>query len=99
MGLNLQLADNAVEAGIHAAFRRMVSDRLKVFKSLNQWFEEYRLYRRDENGKVVKENDHLMDDTRYLIMNGMSYAVDELLAFASDKWTDDNPDVNNTTGY
>ena len=39
---------------------------MKVFKSLPQWFAEFRLYRRDEKGKV--ERDHLMDATRYLEM-------------------------------
>lgn len=30
--------------------------------------EEYRLYRRDERGRVVKTNDHLMDAFRYAVM-------------------------------
>ena len=30
------------------------------------WFTEFRLYRRDDKGHVVKENDHYMDATRYL---------------------------------
>lgn len=99
MGLNLHLADNAVEAGIHAVFRRLVSSRLKIFKSLYAWFEEYRLYRRDEKGKVVKENDHLMDCTRYLIMSGIAIAIDQMLAEAPDDWRTDNPVIDNTTGY
>ena len=84
MGLELSLSENAVEAGIHAVFRRMASGRLKIFKSLNQWFEEYRLYRRDENGKIVKENDHLMDCTKYLILSGMGIAVDYIMATSQD---------------
>lgn len=80
LGLNLELADNAVEAGIHCVWQRLASGRLKIFRSCRAWFEEYRLYRRDENGKVVKENDHLMDDTRYLIMSGMALAVNEVEA-------------------
>lgn len=61
LGLNLVEADNAVEAGIHAMYRRMASGRLKVFRTLGNWIREFRIYRRDDNGKVVKENDHLMD--------------------------------------
>jgi hypothetical protein len=79
-GLDLQPAENAVEAGLHAVYRRMMSGRLKVFRSLAPWFEEFRLYRRDENGKIVKDNDHLMDGTRYLILSGMAIAVDEMMA-------------------
>ena len=74
LGLNLVPADNAVEAGIFACYQRLASGRLKVFKTCQAWFSEFRIYRRDENGKVVKERDHLMDATRYLIMTGMGHA-------------------------
>ena len=66
LGLKLEIADNGVESGLYSVWNRLSTGRLKVFKSLGQWFEEFRLYRRDEQGKVVKENDHLMDATRYL---------------------------------
>lgn len=75
LDLNLVEADNTVEAGIMACYRRMSSGRLKVFSTLPNWLREYRIYRRDENGKVVKENDHAMDGTRYLIMTGMQHAA------------------------
>lgn len=98
MGLNLAFAENAVEAGIHAVYRRLVSGRLKVFRSLVPWFEEYRLYRRDENGKIVKDNDHLMDCTRYLIMSGMALAMDE--ESATERYSGPSKDQRNeTTGY
>jgi hypothetical protein len=77
LGLDLAFADNTVEAGIHAVYRRLVSGRLKVFKTLSNWRSEARLYRRDEKGKIVKERDHLMDATRYLLMSGMGRAVTE----------------------
>ena len=74
LGLNLVDADNSVEAGIHACYQRMVAGRLKVFRTCRNWLSEFRIYRRDENGKIVKENDHAMDAMRYLIMTGMRYA-------------------------
>lgn len=74
LGLDLYKADNAVEAGIHAVYRRLSSGRLKVFRTLQNLLREIRIYRRDENGKVVKENDHLMDAKRYLVMTGMAVA-------------------------
>lgn len=73
-GLNLIDAENAVEAGIHACYQRLVSGRLKVFRSCRNWISEFRIYRRDENGKIVKENNHLMDASRYLVMSGMRMA-------------------------
>ncbi len=66
LGLNLEPANNAVEAGIFACWQLMVSGKLKVFRGMDQWLEEFRIYRRDEKGKIVKANDHLMDATRYL---------------------------------
>jgi hypothetical protein len=49
----------------------MAEGRLKVFSSLQNWRSEFRIYRRDKNGKVVKSDDHLMDASRYLLMPGL----------------------------
>lgn len=70
LGLNLQVANNAVEAGLLEMFQRLSTGRLRIFSTLQNWLAEYRVYRRDDKGKVVKSNDHLMDATRYLIMSG-----------------------------
>ena len=67
LGLHLVLANNGVESGIYEVWQRLSSGRLKVFGSLNSFWQEYRLYRRDEKGRIVKENDHLMDCMRYLV--------------------------------
>jgi hypothetical protein len=99
MGLNLDLADNAVEAGIHAIYRRLVSGRLQVFTSLHPFFEEIRLYRRDENGKIVKDNDHLMDCCRYLLMSGMMLAISEVQAMAPRYAPSASARGNEITGY
>jgi hypothetical protein len=45
-----------------------------VFSTLVNFKAEYRIYRRDENGHIVKQFDHLMDDMRYLIMSGLDRA-------------------------
>lgn len=77
LGLKLRKADNAVEAGIDDVLMRLSTGRLKVFSTLQNWFAEYRLYRRDEKGNRVKENDHLMDATRYLIRKIREVAIVE----------------------
>ena len=77
LGLDLTMADNAVEAGIYRVWQRLTSGRLKAFESLQQWFAEFRLYRRDEKGKVVKERDHLMDATRHLEMEMLNIGKTE----------------------
>ena len=57
----------SVEAGLMDMLNRMQSGRFKVFRHLNDWFEEFRLYHR-KDGKVVKEGDDLMCATRYALM-------------------------------
>lgn len=74
LGLLLFPAERAVEAGILAVWKRLVSGRLKVCKSLIEWFNEFRVYRRDDKGNIVKEHDHLMDCTRGLILTGLNIA-------------------------
>lgn len=88
LGLNVIAAENAREAGIHNVFLRMSTGRLKVFKTLQNWFQEFRLYRRDEKGQVVKEGDHLMDATRYLIM-GLQHATIEPPDNPYDDWDEE----------
>ena len=67
LGLKLQLANRSVDAGIQEVWESLSLGRLKVFKSCRAWFDEYLLYRRDDKGRIVKANDHLMDATRYLV--------------------------------
>jgi Terminase RNaseH-like domain len=69
-GLNLQPAINAVESGLYECWQLMSAGKLKVFASLGNWLQEFRLHQRDSDGKVVKANDHLMDAMRYLIVSG-----------------------------
>ena len=67
LGLTLDLADKAVETGLYEVWTLLSTGQVKVFKPLTAWFEEYRLYRRDEKGHIVKHHDHLMDSSRYLL--------------------------------
>ena len=74
LGLKLTPAMNAVEAGIYAVWERLSTGRIKVFRTLQNFQAEYRLYRRDENGKIVKDFDHLMDCLRYYIASARGLA-------------------------
>lgn len=74
LGLDIEKANNAVESGIYEVWTRLSTGRLKVFRSLGNWIQEFRLYRRNDKGQIVKEKDHLMDDTRYLVMSGLARA-------------------------
>jgi hypothetical protein len=75
LGLRLTLAENGVEAGLFDVWQRASTGRLRVFKTLANWWTEFRLYRRDEKGHVVKQHDHLMDATRYLVVTGIGSAA------------------------
>lgn len=73
-GLRLIQADNGVEAGIAEVYSRLSTGRLKIARHLADLFDEYRIYRRDDKGRVVKENDHYMDALRYYVMTGLKVA-------------------------
>jgi hypothetical protein len=67
LGLTLEKANNAVNSGILRVLTLMQGGQFKVFRTLPNWLKEFRLYRRDEKGKIIKSNDHLMDGTRYMV--------------------------------
>jgi len=73
-GLDLELADKSVEAGIASVWQLFSDGRLKVFASCTEWWDEWRMYQRDAKGRIVKKNDHCMDATRYAIYSGIKRA-------------------------
>lgn len=75
LGLNIEPAKNAVEAGLYTVWQMLSSGQLKIFSDLSNLLAEYRVYRRDERGHIVKENDHLLDATRYCCMSGLERAL------------------------
>ena len=77
LGLFLDVAPNAVEAGLLDVWRALSTGQLKIFKSCRAWLEEFRLYRRDLKGRIVKQNDHLMDATRYAVVSGAEWMTVE----------------------
>lgn len=64
--LKLILADNTLESSVYDLWNAFSTGQIKVFRTLMSFRAEYRIYRRDKNGKIVSENDHLMDCLRYL---------------------------------
>lgn len=68
LGLKLTPANNAVESGLYEIWKLLSIGRIRFFSTLQNTKAEYRMYRRDERGRVVKEFDHLMDAMRYLVM-------------------------------
>ena len=65
---NTQPSRVSVEAGIADIYDRMLTGRFKVASHLEDWWQEFGLYHR-EDGKVVKLVDDLLDATRYAVMD------------------------------
>lgn len=63
---------NGVEAGIQIMLNRMEQGTFKVFKHLEGWLSEYRLYHR-KDGAIVKKMDDAISASRYGVM-GLRYA-------------------------
>ena len=74
LGLKLYIANNAVESGIYEVWSRLAEGRLKIFKSCNNLNRELGMYHRDQDGKIVKKNDHLLDSLRYGLVSGIDHA-------------------------
>ncbi|NIP24346.1 MAG: hypothetical protein GWN62_21780, partial [Aliifodinibius sp.] len=53
-----------VEVGVQHILTAMMEGRFKVFSNCNDWFEEKRMYHRNDN-KIIKIKDDLMSATRY----------------------------------
>lgn len=72
--IDLSPAANAVETGIYQVWELFSAGQLKVMSSCTNLLSEYRIYRRDEKGRIVKQNDHAMDALRYAVMTGRDIA-------------------------
>jgi hypothetical protein len=46
----------------------MIKGKFKVFAGQREWLDEFLQYHRDENGKINKTRDDLLDATRYAYM-------------------------------
>jgi hypothetical protein len=80
LGLNITTANNAVEAGVYEVHEALVQGQLKIFSTLTNFREEFRLYRRDGNGKIIKERDHLQDALKYAWVSGRDVMIPEPVA-------------------
>ena len=74
---------NSIEEGLMAMIQYMEDDRFKVFNTLGDWFEEFRMYHRKQ-GKVVPIRDDLMSATRYAFQS-QRHAI----AGSDPTWTND----------
>lgn len=67
-GLDLHNANKAVETGLTTTWSALAFGQLKIFNNCSNLLKEMKAYRRDENGKIIKADDHLCDCMRYAVM-------------------------------
>lgn len=70
-GFKVRGAVNDVLPGIQTTAEMIASGKLKIHESCEDTIREFGLYRWDEKAesdRVVKENDHAMDEVRYMVM-------------------------------
>ena len=74
---------NSIEEGIMFILQAMEDNRFKVFSTLSDWWEEFRMYHR-KSGKIIPFRDDLMSATRYSVMSSR-FSV----AGHDDVWTNE----------
>ena len=100
LGLELvpSVDSKIVESGIQKTLERLSTGRLKIYKTCLNTLNEFRIYRRDEKGKIIKKDDHLMDALRYLMDTGQDIMVTK----PEDNWehvsSEDNRKVGSDVG-
>jgi hypothetical protein len=85
---------NSVEAGVTEMLDRMNTGRFKVFSTCPGWFNEFRMYHREE-GKIVKLMDDIISSSRYAHMM-RRFAIIEPANEDEDR---DDYGRSGTTGY
>lgn len=59
---------NSVEPGIYEIYSLMQKGKFKVFSGCRDFFNEFLMYHRNEQGKIVKTHDDILDAVRYAYM-------------------------------
>lgn len=98
-GLILELASNIREPDIQTVSQAFATGQLKIFDDLTHLLGDYRFYRRDDEGRIVKGRDHTLDALRYAVVSGVEYACtyDDTIMEDDDRYDDVSRD--NITGY
>lgn len=81
-GMRVQAADNNVLDGIRRTAVFLKDGNIKIHRSCVDTIREFGLYRWDDKpgeDKVVKEDDHAMDDIRYLVNTVLRRRVKDLI--------------------
>lgn len=73
-GMNLRLAKYAKELAVDMVLERIRGGRFKVFNTCRKFMQEWRAYYREDDGKIKKGNDHLMNALEFVMTDGLPLA-------------------------
>jgi phage terminase large subunit-like protein len=85
----------STEAGLMDLETAMRRGGFKVNNQMTDWFQEYRLYHRDKEGKIVKEGDDFMSATRIVWMARRHARIVTLGSKSNKPRRDERPEVYN----
>jgi hypothetical protein len=74
VGMYITLGKYAKELAVDKVLERIRTGRFKVFSSCRKFLDEWRMYCRDEEGKIKKGNDHLMNALEFVMLDGLHLA-------------------------
>jgi len=73
-GLNLRSGKYAKELAVDYVLERIRTGRFKVFNTCSKFMAEWRGYSRNEEGKIMKGRDHLMNALEFVMLDGLPMA-------------------------
>ena len=73
-GLKLKISKYAKELAVDKVLERIRKGQFKVFNNCRKFMDEWRGYSRDEDGKINKGRDHLMNALEFVILDGLPLA-------------------------
>lgn len=73
-GFNLTKCKYAKEFAVTSVLERIRTGRFKVFNTCKKFMEEWRGYSRDDDGKIIKGRDHLMNALEFIMIDGLPKA-------------------------
>lgn len=106
LGLDLHPGYNSIATGIAQVYNEFESGTLKVFSNLEEFFNEFRIYRydaKDPNKIARNQDDHLLDTLRYLLSIFEMIAVSKYDSETADvdpyEEYKESRDIDPLTGY
>jgi len=73
-GIKLEKGKYAKELAVDTVLERIRTGKFKVFNNCRKFMDEWRGYSRDEEGKILKGRDHLMNALEFVILDGLPLA-------------------------